>query len=664
MVRMIFLLLFSYIPKTLQTGIEAYDCTNTKNLSLVQSYDLSEVEKCPTFPKWFPAKKEVNVQLLYLPRKAKMNVRICQVKTSSFLNYCNYVGQSLAYGTTTQLDVNVPYQMPAEDCLLLLDHKQLKYKWEEIVPVGNETHFTQQFLERGASDTVEGTCSGVKFVDNGITYYHHVKRVVLEVTTWNETREYNTREKTLVFNKKTIPLTDLSYSNGENTYVWSQPQSTCSEGGVLHKFYEGKGIIYSTNDTEDIDQTYVRPMLMIKDDSRNMSYGLQLNEDDFKCQNNVISTQSQELFIKIKDSQSEDRNQDWIIQDLPQIDPKDLNLLDRLKITIGYEFISYNKKISNSVTEIAKKVCNQEKQVSLTKIAVLRKNTEEGIFTLFGPGHHGLIRGAAVHVFKCPSVNVTFLKDLSENTQDFPIEYINSEGKMVQGFLDSTTRKIQHTTIEVEGNENFQTWWKLTEKHWWCTRGGLGHYCTSTPKKIPVDYSTLVQEISMPKDYTFGSGIQKDQTDDKLVGIIHEDVNVKNKVHEATQKINHHDDEESLLEYLKQSGISKGLSSVNTSEITVWNIIVYGVMAAIGMYTYYMFLRIHRWYDSPKEYRTKEYLIKAIFCPHQFTETFNSRRYQKARKKMDDAKDNQSMVVKPELTLIESSHIVDMNDSN
>ena len=76
MVRMIFLLLFSYIPKTLQTGIEAYDCTNTKNLSLVQSYDLSEVEKCPTFPKWFPAKKEVNVQLLYLLRKAKMGMEV------------------------------------------------------------------------------------------------------------------------------------------------------------------------------------------------------------------------------------------------------------------------------------------------------------------------------------------------------------------------------------------------------------------------------------------------------------------------------------------------------------------------------------------------------------------------------------------------------------
>ena len=51
-----------------------------------------------------------------------------------------------------------------------------------------------------------------------------------------------------------------------------------------------------------------------------------------------------------------------------------------------------------ALRQIKKKICNNGRKLTITRIGMLYKYPLLGMTTLFGPGHHGIVRGQVMHI--------------------------------------------------------------------------------------------------------------------------------------------------------------------------------------------------------------------------------------------------------------------------
>ena len=257
------------------------------------------------------------------------------------------------------------------------------------------------------------------------------------------------------------------------------------------------------------------------------------------------------------------------------------------------------------------------------------ENVDDGINLIFGPGHHGLIRGSVIHVFKCASVLVRFMKSTTENTQDAPVILQRENGLEERVYMDSITKKIRRTTKNITGDEHFLTKWKLDGGRWWCTRGGLGAYCTGEPpKKFQFDYSSVIERLKLVTNFTFGSGFYDGISIEKWKNLIFEDDDVSNYIHKIGRMMNEQGKDQSITELLGLDKVNEQIQKVVDVTENVWKIFKYGCFIGVLIYAYYAVGRISSWRNADPNFRTLNHFIQALFSPSHFSENLNRTRYE------------------------------------
>ena len=348
--------------------MKAYDCGNLRNISHIQTFDLTSVEQCENYEEWFGEPKDVDVQILNKPTMEKINITYCEAKKSTILGFCQ--GRSgggidyLQYGIDKHIDINVPYLMSNEDCSKLKNEKKFKYIDGTEKSIGDKTQFTIETYPFGDSNTQDGTCSGEEFTIEGVYYPKHVQRDIINVEIKNKVVEYNTNSKTIQFEEDEVPIVDLSYTDSMRTYIWDRPSSRCPEGGNLQLVYEGKGKLYVPRNVN------LPEMLIVKDDDKDVSYGLKLLTETNICNNDVHTTQSSDIIVKMKTAAQDEES--WYIQNLPPIKHENLNKFSLLQSQLNFDFISYNEQLTGPITEMARRLCRSERQLIQTQVATLQ----------------------------------------------------------------------------------------------------------------------------------------------------------------------------------------------------------------------------------------------------------------------------------------------------
>ena len=86
--RTLFLLLFLQLGTiTSLVNITAYDCATSES-EKIGTYDITKISDCKTVNKWYPKKRNVNVQVIHYPVLEKMNSTVCSVKRTVEITQC------------------------------------------------------------------------------------------------------------------------------------------------------------------------------------------------------------------------------------------------------------------------------------------------------------------------------------------------------------------------------------------------------------------------------------------------------------------------------------------------------------------------------------------------------------------------------------------------
>ena len=60
---------------------------------------------------------------------------------------------------------------------------------------------------------------------------------------------------------------------------------------------------------------------------------------------------------------------------------------------LGYNHVTFNKKLSDSIQIISNKTCQNERSIRESQISLFPLETDAGMRLLFGLGYHGIVRG-------------------------------------------------------------------------------------------------------------------------------------------------------------------------------------------------------------------------------------------------------------------------------
>ena len=414
-----------------------YDCTNEPEEML--RYSAVDVDVCPEdIHGWYEEPERVELQVIRSPEEAKMKLSKCQVLVDTYAHYCGNV-DSIQYGGPIVLGEDEPYMMHHEDCYNLIRYGVMTYKEETFQTNGNN-YFTKDLTVKGSSDPEAGTCThSAAFTSHDQDFTHSILRNVIKVSLIEDAEvTYNFLDQEVVLDNKPVPVTNEHVSTTEATYYWSNPIRDCDAGENMREGFYGVGNLYRPTNPS------LPQMLLINIDSSKQTFGLELRSQRNECGFTLYNTQLDEVMVSI--NLTNDGN-NWRVPGLTKETLEDVDPVENLESLVTYNFVVLTNDVSYALADLTHRSCTNKREATLTDLALMRINEEQGIFKVFGRGVNGFIRGADLYLYSCEERNYEYRKT-TKNYQDTPVLY-TKDGQTHEGFLDAVSWKFKKTSIEL-----------------------------------------------------------------------------------------------------------------------------------------------------------------------------------------------------------------------
>ena len=450
-------LLFLFLLVRSGESLLGYDCSIQDQIPL--KFSSTNVMECPNFQGWYEKEEPVTLQLIKTPKEEKVTLSVCTVNVTTIAQYCGRF-QNWQYGGAITLGRDEAYTMTKEECQKLIHNHEISYKGETWHV--KKQHFSRDIVTKGFRDAERGTCvASEPFVSHNKHFPHHTLREILTVAVTEQEYSYDVEEKTMKIDEQDVPVDEEFHSSTKASYLWSDPSKTCDVGGHLKQGFYGVGLLFKPTNPN------LPQMILVNDEKNGQVFGIELKTKFDKCGYSLYNTQLKE--VKVAINITETVGQKWKIPRLQGTNLQQVDPVTNLQSLVGYNFVSLTSKLSDALADLSTKSCTNKRAQTLSELAIMRIDANEGTQLIFGRGYHAVLRGNIFYLYKCQKKQFQY-RALPEDYQDIPVVF-QENGETRTGFLDSLSYKLKKSSISYANNGilpisfDFQGSYKCKQEH-------------------------------------------------------------------------------------------------------------------------------------------------------------------------------------------------------
>ena len=594
-------------------SITGYDCGGKQWKSQL-TYSSTEVEPCPKVTSWFQSELPVNTQVMRIPKKNRVNATICEVTVSHRAHWCGF--DSILHGTEIQLDHGVHIDLTQSDCEDLVYRHQLNYLGETWTD--NRTHFTVETVSQGWRDAANGRCkpSSRPFSKNGRKFPNHILRDVITVNLRQHEFEYLLSDQAFKVDNNLVDVRD-EYYKSKFVYVWKDPTRDCEDGGYMKEIYSGAGKLLKPSNAK------LPTMLLVNSPETSQMFGLELGKSTTsKCGWEMYPTNLLDVFITYNNTWM-NSGRGWEVPGLDDTDLRDADRIQNIKARGGYNFASTSHRLTHATAELAKQTCENRRQVTLTNLAIMRHNPEEGSYLLFGRGYNALVRGSSFLLYKCEEKEFEY-RSVTEDFQDIPVKW-SVNGTYYEGFLDSVTYKLKTNSYNYENYGQLPVEYNL-DGDWRCKQNSLIR--CSPPKVLSHNFEVDKLELNIgagkKQRVKYDGGLQDIKTRKEFEAAANERQDVRANFDGIMQDITDHVDEDQIYDKLHLQAADEQVAKTSFYANSLWLGLKVGAIASGIIGVYLSYCRYMRWKKADKSFKEDRYNLFNVCChPSQFFASLN-----------------------------------------
>lgn len=404
MINCQFLLLMLSIRSGL--GLVGYDCLHKH--TEVKTIALHHVSSC-SFLSDGLSTETVYAQVLTPRMFSPLSVVSCKITRSSLLTYCGM--HSHASIMPEGLSVNEQIRISPSDCRTL--HKDLSYTTATgflIDSIKPNSITTKRFTDVGFVNS-DGSCSGVTFSMNGITYKNTIRTSEYKIQLWESNARVNLETKMVTMADGLSCKYSIGGCSGDvsGTHSWEIDDST-NQCGSKHYNVIFEGLA-------NITESKMSPKALLVE-TPDQHFALALTRKANICNQEGYLTETKDLVVAIG-------TRGLMPLHNKIDDAKDLNTF----MDMNLKFIYVERNIANRTTDLynlfARRYCELNKQQLTHLLSLARTNPEEFAWVYTATeGYTAITRGEAVQLIRCVPVHVT-PRPLNTCYNELPVWYKN-----------------------------------------------------------------------------------------------------------------------------------------------------------------------------------------------------------------------------------------------
>ena len=591
-------------------AIIGYDCGGAQYKSYLR-YSAVNVQSCPAIEGWFKQEIPVDIQLIRVPKKEKVKVYVCDVRVTTIARFCGRT-DSLLYGTPLVLQRDAPHLMTKSQCQNLVYNQQMEYEGE--VWTSKKKFFTKDVVTIGSRDAQKGTCkAGPIFKKNNKTFTSHFLRNIVTVHIKEFEIEYVYRDQTITLKRKPVDLSEEYHSSDSQVMVWKNPYQSCEEGSNMKQMYSGAATLFKPSNPDLPD------MVLVNKTDTNQVFGIEIGQPTSTCRYDMYDTNLLDVKITLNYSHINDDNS-WKVPGLDETSLKHVDPVQDIKALSTFNFANSAKKLSTTISELAKESCETKRRIKLTQLSIMRLNANEGSHLLFGFGFNAILRGSTFLIYQCEERDFQY-RHVEEDYEDVPVSY-QINGTQYSGFLDSITFKLKSSSYSYDNNGFLPVIYNF-ENSWKCKQSGL--IDCSTPEVLPHNFDELKNKLKLKhNDAIYDGGIDDIKDRERFRITTNERPDIQASSINIAHAVTSHENEDNI--YNKFNLDEMHSSMLESSWIgNSWALsfkVIGAIVTALGIC--FGISRYFHWKKASPTFRENLWNLVHLFCnPVQFFSNLN-----------------------------------------
>ena len=624
---LLLLFMFLYLIKSgFAIQIVGYDCAGKTYKNLVR-YSANKVADCPSFQGWFQYEEPVEIQVLRIPKKRKIQAYICDVRVSHRVNYCGY--DSILHGTEIQLDQEAPHELTKGECTALVFQHRMSYSNETWTDERKE--FTKEVVTKGKRNSTTGTCSpsSTPFSFSEKTFNSHIQRDVVTVRVHSHEFEYLEQDQTITIRGNLIDVKSEYHKSGKQAYVWKAPSSDCQKNPIptMKETYSGYATLLKPTNRN------VPDMVLVNDRSSQTTFGLELSKETTSyCGHEMYDTNLLDIKVTMNKTWFNE-GRGWKIDNVVETNWTEVDRIQDLKGLAVYNLGSTSQTMTSALAQLSHDACETKRKVTLSNLAILRMRPEEGSFRLFGRGYNALLRGNTFLAYKCER-KVFQYRPTPNDYQDIPVMWMENSTQH-HGFLDSVSFKLKSSSYDFQNYGQLPVMYQM-EKEWRCKQNSLIQ--CARPEVLSHDFNIDRKKLDLAAGvFEHDGGFDDIETRKNFRATINEKSDIEASYKRMIRDITDHVDEEEI--YNKFNLADDEQTILKTVLLgNSWKIIIKGLSAVMGFVTVILIgQRLHMWCTQKGAFKRNMWnCFHALFNPTQFFTNLHSENHEKLLDELDE----------------------------